>query len=75
MTGDSYDKFITASEFNKLTAENFTVRLTQANIVTNAGFDDILKNLNKISSNKTKHLIVGNKFEKLETFVSIYFHG
>ena len=73
MTGDSHDKFITASEFNKLTAENFTVRLTQANLVTNAGFDDILKNLNKISSNKTKHLIVGNKFKKLETFVSIYF--
>ena len=75
MTDDSYDEFITAPEFNKLTAENFTARLTEANIVTNADFDDILKNLNKINSNKTKHLIVGNEFKKLETFVSIYFRG
>ena len=42
MTDDSHDEFITAPEFNKLTAENFTARLTQANIVTNADFDDIL---------------------------------
>ena len=75
MTDDSHDEFITAPEFNKLTAENVTARLTQANIVTNADFDDILKNLNKINSNKTKHLIVENEFKKLETFDSIYFRG
>ena len=33
-------------------------------------------NLNKrITSNKTKHLIVGNELKKLETFDSIYFRG
>ena len=33
-----------------------------------------MKNFNKkINSNKTKHLIVGNEFKKLETFDSIYF--
>ena len=35
-----------------------------------------MKNLNKkINSNKTKHLLVENKFEKLQTFDSIYFCG
>ena len=29
----------------------------------------------KINSNKTKHLLVKNKFKKLQTFDSIYFRG
>ena len=33
-------------------------------------------NLNKkITSSKTKHLIVENKFKKIETFDTIYFRG
>ena len=35
----SHDKYITTPEFNKLTAENFTARLKQANLMTKADFD------------------------------------
>ena len=39
-------------------------------------FDDKLINLNrKITSSKTKHLIVENELKKLETFDSIYFRS
>ena len=31
--------------------------------------------IKKITSNKTKHLLVENQLKKLETFDSIYFHG
>ena len=63
ITDHSYDKYITTPEFNKLTAENFAARLAQVNLVTKTDFDDKLINLNKkTNSNKTKHLIVENKF-------------
>ena len=55
---------------------NFVARLAQGNLVTKTDFDDKLINLNrKITSNKTKHLIVENEMKKLATFDSIYFHG
>ena len=59
-----HDKYISTPEFNKSSAENFAVRLVQANLaskndivyfVKKTEFDDKLKNLNKkITSNKTK---------------------
>ena len=53
-----HDKYITTSELNKLTAENFLARLGQANLVTKTDFDTKLISLNKkINSNKTKHLL------------------
>ena len=56
-----HDKYITTSEFNKLTTENFKARLVQANLVTKIDFDDKLQNLNKkVTSNKTK--VVENEF-------------
>ena len=61
-------------EFNKLTAENFTARLAQATLVTKTYFDYKTKNLNqKINSNKTKHLHIGNELKNQQTFDSIYF--
>ena len=72
-----HDKYITTQEFNKLTSENFTARLKQANLATKAeiadfvkktDFDDELKNINKITSNKTKHVLVENEFKKLQTY-------
>ena len=33
-----HDKYITPSEFNKLTTENFAARLAQANLVTKTDF-------------------------------------
>ena len=39
-------------------------------------FDDKLKNVNKkVTSNKTKHLLVENEFKKLQTFDSSLFIG
>ena len=73
-----HSKYITTPEFNKSTAQNFAERLAQANLaskndiancVKKADFDDKLKNLNNnINSNKTKHALVENEFEKLQTF-------
>ena len=56
-----HDEYITTSEFNKLTTENFKATLVQANLVTKIDFDDKLQNLNKkVTSNKTK--LVDNEF-------------
>ena len=55
-------KYITTQEFNKLTAENFTARLKQTDLVSKTNFDDKLTSFNKrITSNKTKHLEVQKK--------------
>ena len=47
VTDHNHDKYINTSEFNKLGATNFTVRLTQANLVTKADFDTKLISLSK----------------------------
>ena len=48
----------------------------QADLVTKTDFDDKLKNINvKITSNKTKYLLVENELNKLKTFDSSYFKG
>ena len=53
----NHTKYITTSEFNKLTAENFTGRLKQVNLVSKIDFDNKLTNFNrKITLNKTKYL-------------------
>ena len=55
--------------------QNF-LRLAHANLVRKRDFDTKLKRLNqKINSNKTKHLLVKNVLEKLQTFNSSYFRG
>ena len=41
----SHDKYITTPEYNNLTAENFTARLKQVNLVTKTDFD---KKTNKL---------------------------
>ena len=59
-----HDEYITTSEFNKLTTENFKARLAQENLVTKTDFDTKLKKLNKkINSNKTKHFLVENELK------------
>ena len=64
----NHDKYITTPEFNKLTAENFTARLKQANLVTKTDFDKKLTSFNrKITSNKTKYLEVQRKLNSLIT--------
>ena len=85
ITDHDHDKYINIPEFNKLTAENFAPILAQANLaskidignfVKKTDFDDKLKNSNKkVTSNKTKHLLVENEFKKLQTFDSSLFIG
>ena len=72
----NHDKYITTQEFNKLTTEDFNARLAQANLITKKDFDAKLQSLSKrITSNKTKHLLVENELKKLKTFDSSYFKG
>ena len=69
----NHDDYITTSEFNKLTTENFKARLAQANLVTKRDFDAKLTSLNeKVNSYKTKHVLVENE---LQAFDSSYFKG
>ena len=69
-----HDKYITTSEFNKLTTENFAARLAQANLVTKTDFDNKLTGFNKRNnSSKTKHLLTENEFKKLQKIDSSYF--
>ena len=47
-----------------------------ANFLKRTDFDDKLKNLNKkVTSNKTKHLLVKGELKKLQTFESSLFIG
>ena len=47
ITDHDHDKYITTSEFNKLTTETFKARLAQANLIAKTDFYDKLKNLNR----------------------------
>ena len=74
ITDYNHGKYITTLQFNKLRAENFVARLALKNLATITDFDNRPSHLNtKITSNKTKHLIVEKQLKKLETFDSIYF--
>ena len=51
-----------------------TARLAQVNLVTKTDFDTKLQSLNKrITSNKTKHLLVENELKKQQKFDASYF--
>ena len=76
ITDHNHDKYITTSEFNKLTTENFNARLAQGNLIIKTDFDSRLQSLSKRTiSNKTKHLLVEIEFRKLEKFDAAYFRG
>ena len=70
------DKYIDTSEFDTLANNFFNARLAQANLITKIDFDAKLSNLNrKTTQNKSKHLLVENELNKLNTFDSGYFIG
>ena len=72
----NHDKYITTPEFNTLAGDVFNARLAQANLVTKTDFDTKLSDLNrKITSNKTKHVLVESEFKKLKAFYLSYFIG
>ena len=61
------DKYITTPKFNRLTTENFKARLAKSDLVTKTDFDTKLQDINeRITSNKTKHLLVENELKKLK---------
>ena len=61
LTDHNHDAYITPPEFNTLAADVFNARLAQASLVTKTDFDAKLSSLNeKITSNKTKHVLVEN---------------
>ena len=72
----NHDKYITTPEFNTLATSVFNARLAQVNLIRKADFDFKPSSLNrKITSNKSKHLLVENELKKLKIFDSSYFIG
>ena len=79
LTNHDHDKYIGTQEFNKLAADVFNVRLSQAKLITKTDFYAKLLSLNKkLTQNlhKAKHLLVENELNKLKkTLHSSYFIG
>ena len=76
LNNHNHDKYIDTPEFNKLAANVFNERISQADLITKTDFDSKLSSLNrKITQNKTKYLLVENELNKLKTFDSSYFIG
>ena len=55
LTDHNHDKYITTSEFNKLSTDVFNARLTQANLITktdcDANFQVLIEKLSQIKQN------------------------
>ena len=76
LNNHNHDKYIDTLEFNKLAADVFNARLSQANLVTKTNFDNTISSLDgKIAENKTKNKSIENEFKKLKTFDFSYFIG
>ena len=59
-----------------MTADIFNEILAQVNLITKTTFDAKLSSINrKLTSNKSKNLLVENKLKKLKRFDSSYFIG
>ena len=72
----NHEKYNTTPEFNRLTTENFKARLAQANLTTKKDFDTKFKKISdRVTSNKSKHLLVENELKNLKTFDLSYFKG
>ena len=62
-------KYITTPEFNNLIAKVIDARLKLANLVTKTNFDTELKKISdRVTSNKSKHLLVENELKKARKF-------
>ena len=76
ITDNNHDRYITTPELNKLTIENFKARLKQADLVTKTEYETKLQDISKrITSNKSRHLLVENELRKLQKFDAGYFRG
>ena len=57
--------------FNTLAEDVFNARLAQANLTAKMDFDAKLSSLSrKVTTNKTKYLLVEDELKKLKTFYS-----
>ena len=69
-------KYITTQQFYKLTAENFAAKLKQADLVNKTDLNNKLTSFNRqITTNKTKHLEVQKKIDRLITKIIIFLLG
>ena len=75
VTNQNHDRYITTSEFNKLTKEDFAARLAQANLITNTDFDNTLYMSFNRKNNSNKQNILKMNLKKIQTFESIYFRA
>ena len=73
----NHDKYITTPEFNTLAADVFHARLAaQTDLIRKLEFDFKFKSISdRVTKNKTKHLLVKNELRKLKTLDLSYFWG
>ena len=71
----NHDKYITTPEFNTLVADVFKTRLAaQTDLIKKPEFDFKLRKISdRVTKNKTKHLLFENKLKKLQKFDAAYF--
>ena len=69
ITDNNHDKYITTPEFNTLAADAFNARLAaQTDLIIKPKFDFKLKSISdRVTKNKTKHLLVENELKTLKT--------
>ena len=74
---NNHDKYSTTSEFNTMAAGVFKVRLAaKTDLIRKPDFDYRLKEISdRVTKNKTKHLVVENELKKLQKFDAAYFRG
>ena len=68
------NKYITTPEFNILAADVYNARLaTQTDLIRKPEFDFKLKGISdRVTRNKTKHLLVENELKKLKTWFKLF---
>ena len=76
LTDHNHDRYITTPEFNTLAADVFNERLAQAKLISKSDFDAKLSSLNrKVTTNKSKHLLVENEFKKPKSLFELFYQG
>ena len=61
----NHDKYITTQEINTLSARIFDARLELAHLITKTNLDFELEKISdRVTSNKTKHLLIENQLKK-----------
>ena len=71
----NHDKYNTTTEFSTSAADVFKARLAaQTDLIRKPEFDSKLKEVSdRVTKNKTKHLLVENELKKLLKFDAAYF--